>query len=84
LQAAEDRGGKWNSTQRAHCEQGKTHWTNMASGRGQYDIITVNNPKAVDWDSVPPFRDILQQAASERLIDSMNYPLLRKLRGETE
>jgi hypothetical protein len=81
---AEDRGGRWNSTQRGGCEQGKTRWTNITSGRGQYDIITVNNPKAVDWDSVPPFRDILHQAASERLINSMEHPLLRKLRGETE
>jgi hypothetical protein len=81
---AEDRGGKWNSTQRAGSEQGKTRWTNMTSGRGQYDVITVNNPKAVDWDSVPPFRDVLEQACSERLVDSLEHALLRKLRGETE
>jgi len=81
---AEDRGGKWNSTQRAACGQGKTRWTNKTSGRGEYDILTVNNPKEVDWDSFPPFRDILRQAASERLIDSLEHPLLRKLRGEVE
>ena len=81
---AEDRGGKWNSTQRAACEQGKTRWTNKTSGRGEYDILTVNNPKEVDWDSFPPFRDILRQAASERLIDSLEHPLLKKLRGEIE
>jgi hypothetical protein len=81
---AEDRGGKWNSTQRAGSEQGKTRWTNMTSGRGQYDVITVNNPQEVDWDSVPSFRDVLQQACSERLIDSLEHALLRKLRGETE
>ena len=81
---AEDRGGKWNSTQRAACEQGKTRWTNKTSGRGEYEILTVNNPKDVDWDSFPPFRDILRQAASERLIDSMEHALLKKLRGEIE
>jgi len=81
---AEDRGGKRNSTQRAACEQSKTRWVNMASEKGQYEITTVNNPREVDWDSFPPFRDVLRQAASERLIDSMDHPLLRKLRGEIE
>jgi hypothetical protein len=81
---AEDRGGKWNSTQRAACDQGKTRWTNKTSGRGEYDIVTVNNPKEVDWDFFPPFRDILRQAASEHLIDSLEHPLLKKLRGEIE
>ena len=81
---AEDRGGKWNSTQRAACAQGKTRWTNKTSGRGEYDILPVDNPKVVDWDSFPPFRDILRQAASERLIDSLEHPLLKKLRGEIE
>lgn len=84
LPLAEDRGGKWNSTQRAACEKSKTRWTNMASEKGQYEITTVNNPREVDWDSFPPFRDVLRQAASERLIDSMDHPLLRKLRGEIE
>ena len=45
----------------------------------------VNNPKEVDWDSFPPIRDILRQALSDgRLIDSMDHPLLKKLRGEIE
>jgi hypothetical protein len=56
----------------------------MAPGRGQYDIITVNNHKTVDWDSFPPFREILRQAAAERLIESMDHPLLRKLAGDTD
>jgi hypothetical protein len=81
---AEDRGGKWNSTQRAACEQSKARWTNMASEKGQYEVTTVNNPREVDWDSFPSFRDVLRQAAAERLIDSMDHPLLRKLRGEIE
>jgi hypothetical protein len=37
---AEDRGGKWNSSQRQAGDQSKTRWTNMAAGRGQYDLIT--------------------------------------------
>jgi hypothetical protein len=81
---AEDRGGKWHSTQRAACNQGKTKWTNMVAGRGEYDVTTVNNPREVDWDAFPPFCEILRQAASERLINSMDHPLLLKLAGETE
>jgi hypothetical protein len=80
---AEDRGGKWHSSQRAACDQGKTRWTNMAAGRGLYEITTVNNQKEVDWDQFPPFREIIRQAAGEgRLIDSLDHSLLKKLRGE--
>ena len=81
---AEDRGGKWNSTQRTACAEGVTRWTNMVSGRGQYDLERINNPKVVDWKLFPPMREILRQACSERLIDSLDHPLLRKLRGEVE
>jgi hypothetical protein len=81
---AEDRGGKWNSTQRAACHQAESRWTNLVSGRGQYDCQSVDNPREVDWDALPAFREILEQAVSERFIDSMDHPLLRKLRGEIE
>ena len=81
---AEDRGGKWNSTQRVACDGGKSHWTNMASGRGQYDIHTIDNPKEIDWDTLPPFSTILREAVSERFIDSLDHPLLKKLRGQVE
>jgi hypothetical protein len=81
---AEDKGGKWNSSQRAACHQAESHWTNMAAGRGEYDVMTVDNPREVDWAALPDFREILRQAASERLIDSLDHHLLRKLRGESE
>jgi hypothetical protein len=81
---AEDRGGKWNSSHRAACDQAKYRWTNMAAGRGEYEIKSVDNPKEIDWNSFPPMREILRQAASERLIESMDHSLLKKLRGEGE
>jgi hypothetical protein len=81
---AEDRGGKWHSSQRAACDQAKSRWTNMAAGRGEYEIKTVINPKEVAWGTFPPMREILLQAASERLIDPMEHSLLKKLRGEVE
>ena len=82
---AEDRGGRWNSEQRAGCHQGETRWTNMASGRGQYDITTIDNPKRVSWESFPPMSDMLRQALSEgRLVDLRDHVLLKKLRGEIE
>ena len=82
---AEDRGGRWNSQQRAGCNQGETRWTNMASGRGQYDIKTIDNPKQASWESFPPMSDMLRQALSDgRLVDSLDHALLKKLRGEIE
>jgi hypothetical protein len=81
---AEDRGGQWNSTQRDAKKSGVDIWTNMAPGRGRYDLTTVNNPKAVDWAAFPPFREILRQACAERFIDSLDHLLLRKLAGNNE
>jgi hypothetical protein len=81
---ADDRGGTWNSTHRSACDSGQTKWTTMASGRGRYDFDAIDNPKTVDWDSFPPFRDILRQACSERFIESLDHPLLLKLAGKTE
>jgi len=81
---SEDRGGQWHSSQRAACDSGLRRWTNMAAGRGRYDTTTVDNPKSVAWEAYPPFCEILRQACSERLIETMGHPLLRKLAGETE
>jgi hypothetical protein len=82
---AEDKGGSWNSTQRESCFKGQSHWTNMASGHGKYDVTTINNPKEVDWNSFPPMVEFLHQALSDgRLINSMDHPLLLKLGGELE
>jgi hypothetical protein len=81
----EDRGGRWHSQERAARHQGTTRWTNMVAGRGQYDFTTIDNLKQVDWDSFPPMAETLRQALSDgRIIDSMDHPLLRKLRGEIE
>jgi hypothetical protein len=80
----EDRGGQWNSSQRAACDSAIHKWTNMSAGRGRYDVVTVDNPKPVDWGSFPIFREILRQACSESLIDSLDHPFLRKLAGEPE
>ena len=81
---AEDRGGQWNTSQQTAYESGRTKWTNMAAGRGRYDVVSIDNPKSIDWDAFPPYRDILRQACAERLIESFDHPLLRKLAGESE
>ncbi len=81
---ADGRGGKWNSSHRTGCHSGKSRWTNMAAGNNQYDIATVDDPKEVDWDAMPPFKTILREALAERFIDSLDHPLLKKLRGQVE
>jgi hypothetical protein len=58
---ADDRGGQWNSSQRDASRSGLSKWTNMSSGRGRYDILTVDNPKPVDWNASPPFSEILRE-----------------------
>ena len=49
---SEDRGGSWNSSQRDARQKGESRWTNMASGRGQYDVTTIDNSKEVAWGFV--------------------------------
>lgn len=78
---AEDRGGKWHSTLRAACHTARSKWTNISSGKGRYDVVTVENPKEIDWESFPPYSEILRQACSEYYIDTLNHPLLRKIAG---
>jgi hypothetical protein len=80
----DDRGGQWHSTERSADDSGRRKWTNMSSARGRYEFVTADNPKPVNWDSLPPFCELLRQACSERIIESLDHPLLRKLSGETE
>jgi hypothetical protein len=82
---SEDRGGQWNSSQRSACHQGESRWMNMVAWRGKYDVTTIDNLKAVIWESFPPMTDMLRQALADgRLIDSLDHPVLRKLRGDIE
>jgi osmoprotectant transport system substrate-binding protein len=59
-------------------------WTNLAANhsRARYDICPIDNPKEIDWNSFPPLAEILRQAYSELLIDSLDHPLLKKLQIE--
>jgi hypothetical protein len=58
---------------------------NMVAWRGKYDVTTIDNLKAVIWESFPPMTDMLRQALADgRLIDSLDHPVLRKLRGDIE
>jgi hypothetical protein len=81
---AGDRGNKANSTQRSAVDSGKTKWTNFHWQAPRYVVQTIENPREVDWTLYPPFKDVLRQALSERLIDSPDHALLNVLRGKVE
>jgi hypothetical protein len=53
---------------------------NMAAGA--YDVFQASGQLAEpDWPAVP-FKDLLRIAFKDRFIDSLDHPVLRKLRGE--
>jgi hypothetical protein len=68
LEAAEMAAGRWVRVQ-----------ANMSLGA--YEVCTSETEKAPEWPDVP-FRELLRIAFKGRLIDSLDHPVLRRLRGE--
>ncbi len=60
------------------------HWVRMASNMplGAYDVYeTAANWPAPQWPT-ESFSDLLRVAFKGRLIDSLDHPVLKRLRGE--
>ena len=80
-------GGKVDSWNRSALEAAMlsiNRWVRIAANMnlGAYDVFeatgTLPDP---EWPDIP-FRDILQIAFKDYLIDDINHPVLRRLRGE--
>ena len=76
---------EWNSVALEACERAKTKWIRVMAnmGAGTYDVLEA---KALFPDPNWPehtLQQLLEIAFKSRVIDTMDHPVLRRLRGET-
>jgi hypothetical protein len=85
LPTADGRVNSWHQSARAAAEEAEKQWCRMAAnmGAGAYDIWRA--PEGVSDPEWPKhdFRELLRLAfGNGRLIDSVDHPVLKRLRGE--
>jgi hypothetical protein len=85
LPGPDGRQDDWNKTAHAAAELAMTKWLRVASDRtaGCYQIFeaTAANLSEPEWPA-EPFAHLLKIAFKDRLIDTLDHPVLRRLRGE--
>lgn len=78
-------GKQWTDSALKVAEQARTCWVRMAGNRdaGAYELFIargdLGEPK---WPEGKTFRDLLRLAFEDRIIDRVDHPLIRELRGE--
>jgi hypothetical protein len=85
LPTADGRLNSWHQSQRNAAELGENQWTRMRAnmGAGSYDITVA--PPGVSEPRWPTetFAELLKIAfGNGRLIDRLDHPVLKRLRGE--
>lgn len=81
---ADGRADEWNRTALEAAERGTKGWVRVAANMplGAYDVFEAGGQLGEpDWPAMP-FRDLLHIAFRDRFIDSLDHPVLRRLRGE--
>ncbi len=84
LPGADGRADEWSRSALEAAEIAKRNWARVQAnmGLGAYEVFraTGSLPDPV-WPDVP-FADLLRTAFKGRLIDTLDHPVLRQLRGE--
>ena len=74
----------WNTAAHEAAKRAETHWVRVAANMalGAYDIFEAVGqfPEPV-WPDLP-FERLLEIGFRDRFIDSLDHPVLRRLRGE--
>jgi hypothetical protein len=76
----------WGQSALDGCEAAKTSWVRMTANMsaGMYDVFTAGGVLTDPaWPAVP-FHELLRIAFRGKIIDSLDHPALRRLRGEVE
>ncbi len=73
----------WAETARQAAELGKTKWTRLAPdmGLGGYRIYVAEGELSEPQWPQKPLTEIMEIAFHDRIIDSENHPVIRRLRG---
>jgi len=81
---ADGRGNTWNESAMAAAQQAKSQWVRLVPNMnlGAYDVFVAKkdfpDPEMPDIS----FQQLIEMAFKDRFIDSMEHPILKKLRGE--
>ncbi len=84
LPSSEGRSNTWNDSAMAAAQHAEKQWIRMVPNMrlGAYDVFVAAKdypePQIPDTD----FQQLIQLAFKDRFIDSMDHPILKKLRGE--
>jgi hypothetical protein len=84
LPGADGRIDEWSRTALAAVEMAQEGWVRVAANMalGAYEVWPATGQLGEpQWPSTP-FTELLRVAFKERYIDSLNHPVLRRLRGE--
>jgi hypothetical protein len=86
LQGDDKRRNEWNRTALEAAEIAKKKWVRVQSNMslGGYDVFvaTANLPEP-DWNDID-FQKLIETAFKDRVIDSIDHPVLKALRGNTD
>jgi hypothetical protein len=81
---ADGRADEWNRTALEAAERATKGWVRVAANMtlGAYDVYEAPGQLGEpDWPTMP-FKELLRIAFRDRFIDSLDHPVLRRLRGE--
>jgi hypothetical protein len=84
LPGADGKVDEWSRTALEAAERATRGWVRVAANMalGAYDVSEATGQLGEpDWPSTP-FADLLRVAFKDRFIDTLNHPVLRRLRGE--
>jgi hypothetical protein len=84
LPRSNGRTDEWSRTALAAMNMAIDGWVRLSANMslGAYDVFQASGKLSEpDWPQVP-FRELLRVAFKNRYIDSLDHPVLRKLRGE--
>lgn len=75
---------EWSRSALEAAQMARTGWVRVAANMalGAYDVFQASGELAEPAWPETPFRDLLAVAFKGKLIDSLDHPVLRKLRGE--
>jgi hypothetical protein len=75
---------RWMRTPLEASAKARKQWTRIAWNMEtrQHEVFTSEMVEEPDWPDLP-FRDLIEIAFKDHVIDSLDHPVLRRLRGET-
>jgi hypothetical protein len=85
LPGVDGRSNHWNDSALSAAQLAETKWVRVISNMtaGCYDVFKASGINIEpQWDDDLKFSDILRLCFKERFIDSLDHPLLKRLRGE--